>query len=204
MKNMKKVLVLALAALLLVAVSVAGTMAYLTAKTDPVTNTFKPSTLSVGITETVAKDIQIIPGVSVKKDPKVTYSTDVPAYLFVEVTEAIGPNLVFSKYVNYSVITGDGAWNVVKNEGVGSNKQKNVYYMEVGAGKNETGISVIQDANEVPDQVTFENVNLEDMDAIDNAACYPQLVFKAYIIQKEPFDSALAAWYELTSSSTGN
>lgn len=51
MKNMKKILVLALAALLLVAVSVAGTVAYLTAKTDPVTNTFKPSTLSVTLSE---------------------------------------------------------------------------------------------------------------------------------------------------------
>ena len=51
MKNMKKILVLALAALLLVAVSVAGTVAYLTATTDPVENTFTAESIEIVIRE---------------------------------------------------------------------------------------------------------------------------------------------------------
>lgn len=182
----KKILVMALAALLLVAVSVAGTIAYLTAQSDPVTNTFTPSTLSVYLNETqpTNKTAQMIPGATIDKDPKVTYSTDVPAYIFVEVTESIGADLDFDKYIGYSVITtGDNKWTELS---------PGVYYMEVAAGSNTTGISVIQDASEPPvaDKVTVKNVTLADMTALKNpddandTSKYPKLTFQAYIIQK--------------------
>lgn len=203
MKNMKKILVLALAALLLVAVSVAGTVAYLTASTTPVTNTFKPSTLSVTLTEqnptdTDNREIQMVPGASVAKDPKVSYTTDVPAYVFVKVTESIGGNLQFDKYIGYSVITGENKWTELGN---------GVYYMDVVAGaKND--ISIIQDKTAptpVADHVTVNNLTLADMNALKDlgATGYPKLTFEAYIIQKEPFNDASAAWTELTTPSSG-
>lgn len=185
MKNMKKILVLALAALLLVAVSVAGTVAYLTATTTPVTNTFKPSTLSVSIDETLPADktAQMIPGATIDKNPKVSYTTDVPAYVFVKVTESIGADLNFSDYIEYSVITtGDNAWKELSD---------GVYYMSVEKGSNPPdGISVIQDANKVTDKVTVKSdLKLADMTAIQNkdddtdTTKYPKLTFQAYIIQ---------------------
>lgn len=209
MKNMKKILVLALAALLLVAVSVAGTVAYLTATTTPVTNTFTPTTLSVDVKEdnlqATSKTIEMIPGTSVAKDPKVTYSTDIPAYVFVKVTESIGAGLTFSDYIGYSVITsGEKKWNALDSA-------PDVYYMEVTKGSNpEGGISVIQDSKGTADKVTIkESVDLTAMKKllnvngeIDDTKC-PKLTFEAFIIQKEPFGSAAAAWNELTTPSSG-
>lgn len=201
MKNVKKILVLALAALLLVAVSVAGTVAYLTATTAPVTNTFTPSTLSVAIEESKPsnKTAPMVPGAAIEKNPKVTYATDVPAYVFVKVTESIGTGLTFSDYIDYSVIT-DGKWTALSSA-------TGVYYMEVAAGSSpEGGISVIQDANKVADQVTVKSaLKVLDMTALKNAddatdtSKYPKLTFEAYIIQKEPFNSASTAWNELTT-----
>ena len=46
MKNMKRILLTVVAAMLLVVMSVAGTLAYLTVKTNPVTNTFKVGDVS--------------------------------------------------------------------------------------------------------------------------------------------------------------
>nr|MBR4281554.1 hypothetical protein [Clostridia bacterium] len=192
----KKILVLALAALLLVVVSVAGTVAYLTATSGPVTNTFTPTTLIVGLAETQPenKTAPMIPGTTIAKDPKVTYSTDVPAYVFVEVTEAIGEGLTFSNYIGYSVITGTDKWQQV----TGVN---NVYYMEVAAGNSpEGGISVIQDISTTPvaDQVTVKaDLELADMTKLDAETKYPTLTFNAYIIQKDPFATAADAWAEL-------
>lgn len=92
MQNMKKILVLALAALLLVAVSVAGTVAYLTAKTDPVTNTFTTAELGVVLSETKTSDDKweqpLLPGETYDKDPKVALTDgSVDAWVFVEIVE---------------------------------------------------------------------------------------------------------------------
>lgn len=202
MKNMKKILVLALAALLLVAVSVAGTVAYLTAKTDPVTNTFKPSTLSVTLSEETPasnnRNIQMVPGTSVTKDPKVSYTTDVPAYVFVKVTETIGGDLIFDTYIGYDVITtGDNKWTRLED---------GLYYMEVAAG-SQNNISIIQDkTTPTPkaDKVTIKNVTLTEMEALKKLeeTAYPKLTFEAFIIQKEPFGSAAAAWAEVPTTTT--
>lgn len=136
MKNMKKILVLALAALLLVAVSVAGTVAYLTAKTDPVTNTFTTAGIEISLTETWNADskddtdtendhwtAQMIPGVEYAKDPIVSVirpETDVDIYLFVKIEKTGNVD----SYIDYaSNLTG---WTELTN---GSG----VYYREVSA-----------------------------------------------------------------------
>ena len=51
MKNAKKIIALLLCAVLLVAGSVAGTLAYLTSKTDPVTNTFTAGNVAITLDE---------------------------------------------------------------------------------------------------------------------------------------------------------
>lgn len=191
MKNMKKILVMTLAALLLVAVSVAGTVAYLTTSSDEVTNIFEPTTVDVDVEETT-NEYKLIPGTSISKDPKVTYKTpDFASYVFVKVTESIKDGLEFDKYIGYDVITtGEKAWTALPDE-------DGVYYMEVPAGEDATGISVIQDKNGTPDMVTVnEELTLDDMTALGaNEADYPQLIFQSYIIQKDPFgDDVATAW----------
>lgn len=190
MKNMKKILVMTLAALLLVAVSVAGTVAYLTTSSEEVTNIFEPTTVDVGVEES-DNEYKLIPGTSISKDPKVTYKTpDFASYVFVKVTESIKDGLTFSDYIGYDVITtGDKKWTALPGE-------DGVYYMEVPAGEDTDGISVIQDMNGTPDMVTVkEDLTLEDMTALGtNQDDYPQLTFKSYIIQKDPFKSVEDAW----------
>lgn len=103
MKNMKKILVLALAALLLVAVSVAGTVAYLTAKTDPVTNTFATENIDIIIrehgkgengeqTEVEENTYRLLPGLEQDKDPFVRV-TKGSCYVFIEVVGSTEPKL---------------------------------------------------------------------------------------------------------------
>lgn len=74
MKARSKALLLTLCAVLLVAVSVLGTMAYLTSKTQVITNTFTVGNINIELTETKPGNQQakIIPGVDIVKDPKVT------------------------------------------------------------------------------------------------------------------------------------
>ena len=106
MKSYKKILVLAVAALLLVAVSVGGTLAWLTDKTDPVTNAFAPALVDISLTETwntASKEngeldswtAKMIPGATYKKDPKVTVETgSEKCYLFIEVVETDTGNAI--------------------------------------------------------------------------------------------------------------
>lgn len=209
MKNMKKILVLLVAAVLLVAVSVAGTVAYLTAQTGEITNTFTPATLSVNLNESkpANKIAQMVPGATIEKDPKVTYTTDVPAYVFVKVTEQIGSNLSFDAYIDYSVITGTGAWTALDGF-------DGVYYMAVEKdGCPEGGISIIQDASNPPvaDKVTVKNIGLAEMQALVNdsdandMSKYPKLSFQAYIIQQLGFeDNPAGAWAELNPQTSGD
>lgn len=93
MKNMKKILVLALAALLLVAVGVGGTLAWLTATSNEVQNTFTATSLGIELNETyptgkTAWSQPLLPGATYDKDPKVTLTAgSADAWVFVEIVE---------------------------------------------------------------------------------------------------------------------
>lgn len=84
MKTKSKALLLALCAVLLVAASVLGTMAYLTSQ-DEVKNTFTVGQVHLELHETgekereddsVGLDLHLIPGMPVDKDPTVTVQKD--------------------------------------------------------------------------------------------------------------------------------
>lgn len=122
MKNMKKILVLALAALLLVAVGVGGTLAWLTATSGPVTNTFTPAGIEIELKETQKPDgtivttgvtdwtAKLVPGATYSKNPTVKLvKADCDVYIFVTVTNGMS-------FVEYEVITGEGNWTQVPGE----------------------------------------------------------------------------------------
>ena len=94
----KKILALALAAVLLVAVSVAGTIAYLQDTTDEVINEFAPHGIDITLEETKDADgewnMDMIPGTEKSKNPTVTVNTPtttVPIWVFVKVDETNVP-----------------------------------------------------------------------------------------------------------------
>ena len=85
MKNMKKILLTMVAALLLVVMSVAGTLAYLTSESDQVNNTFTVGKVDITLDETdvdlygvkdgetrvLANEYKLIAGHTYTKDPQV-------------------------------------------------------------------------------------------------------------------------------------
>ena len=96
---MKKKLMTVLALVLVVAMSVAGTIAFLTDTTDPITNTFTVGKVDIDLTETFNTDTddngaadawqaQLIPGTTYAKDPVVTVTADSEdCWLFVKFEE---------------------------------------------------------------------------------------------------------------------
>ena len=199
LRNRRIALTVCLMLVVMVA-SIGGTVAWLTAQTAPVVNTFTygdinidlyehnydASTNSLGTTEVKnVEDYKIIPGVNLPKDPtvKVTKGSE-KCWLFVKV-EKTG-TFVEGK-VTYDIADG---WTQLTGEGITGT----VYYRQVGAdAANDQTFGVLKQttangktyAITVSDQLTKAEVNGQG-----NVT----LKFTAYAIQQEGFDTAEAAW----------
>lgn len=181
---MKKGLIIAAAMILAVCLGVGGTLAYLFVKTNTVTNTFTPSDITLELKET-ERTYQMIPGVEMPKDPKVTASGDIDFYVFVKVDKVNNPDT----YLDYSIITtGEKGWKVLET---GANYV--VYYQEVAANATFKDVSIL-----TGDKVTTKaGITKEQMNSIGNNK--PQLIFTAYAIQKAGFTPS-TAWTELNKA----
>lgn len=189
MKARSKALLLALCAVLLVAVSVLGTMAYLTSKTQVITNTFTVGDINIELTETKpeSKQAKIIPGVDIEKDPKVTVKKDSEAcWLFVEVKEE---GTFVANKVTYSIADG---WTALT--GVDG-----VYYREVGAVTFDTSFDILEN-NKVTVSETLTKADVNNITAENQ----PKLTFTAYAVQKEGIDTAADAWAKVNTTSGSN
>lgn len=179
----KKTLILLLALVLVIGVVVAGSVAWLTDKTAPVTNVFTDSDINITLTETTGETYKMVPGASIAKDPKVTVLKGSEAcWLFVEVTENLGSwdgsGKTFKEYLSYTVDS--TIWTPVAGH-------PGVYYRQVAASADNQEFSVLKD-NTIT--VSGANVTKEMMDAIDGldvaqgaTEVKPTLTFKAYAIQ---------------------
>lgn len=67
----KKTFIIALCLALVVAFAAGGAIAWLTATTGTVTNTFTVGNIDIDLTETTT-DYKMVPGNTIAKDPKVT------------------------------------------------------------------------------------------------------------------------------------
>lgn len=172
-----KVFLSLLALVLVVGCAVGGTIAWLTATTDPVVNTFTYGKINIALTETKPENKQatIIPGVNISKDPKVTVKADSEAcWLFVKVAEE---GTFVAKKVTYSVADG---W--AELPGVAG-----VYYREVNAVTADTDFYVLKD-----NMVTVsENLTKAEVNGITTQ---PTLTFTAYAVQKDGIGTAAEAW----------
>ena len=174
-----KLVVAMLAVTLLIGCAIGGTVAWLTANTTPVVNTFTYGDINIELTETkpASRQAKIIPGVEIEKDPKVTVKGGSEAcWLFVKVEEA--GTFVKGK-VTYSIADD---WT----QGDGTNIPANVYYRQVAAVTADTDYYVLKD-NKV---YVSDTLKKEDIQNITN----PTLTFTAYAVQKDGIDTAAAAW----------
>ena len=166
----KKGLAMVLALVLLAVCAVSGTLAWLTAKSDVVTNTFTTSDIKVKLEETTGEEHKMIPGYTISKDPKATVlAGSEECFLFVKLDKSAN----FDTYLEYVIADG---WT--KLDGV----TDTVYYRVVDGTTNQIGTaySVLKD-----DQVTvLGTVTKADMEALNaEGAAKPTLTITAYASQ---------------------
>lgn len=181
-----KMFVMMLALVLVFGCAVGGTIAWLTATSATVENTFTYGDINIELTETMPKDQQakIIPGVDIEKDPKVTVKAGSEAcWLFVKVEDS-GK---FADDVTYDIETG---WTKLTGvEGV-----DNVYYREVDAVTVDTHFYVLKD-NKVTVKDTLTKDDLQELKKNNNGTIpQPTLTFTAYAVQKDGMADAATAW----------
>jgi len=191
----KKIVAFVLVFALALALGIGGTLAWLTAESGTVTNTFTIGDInitlaetdeSVGIdtnTEDSNNEYHFVPGATLPKDPKVTVTAKSEAcWLFVKVTET-NNNItgLDGDIIEWSVDTSEG-WQPVSGA-------ENVWYVNVSAADAKAGkdYDVLTE-----DQVTVNSDVTKKMadDVIEKNK--PQLSFKAYAIQSENLKSGTA------------
>lgn len=208
MKKFKALLVVA-CALLLVAASVFGTMAYLTS-TDTVTNTFTVGKVNIKLDEAKANpdgslvanadrveanEYKLLPGHTYNKDPMVTVlSGSEPSYVKMTVTfskanelDAIfapnGANLthIFNGYNSANWIAKGNTKDAAANT-----RTYEFWYKEaVGASGNDVALDALFDSITVPGEITAEQLGtIEGM----------TITVNAYAIQADGFANADTAW----------
>ncbi len=176
---MKKKAFLSMAAVILVlCCAVGGTLAWLTDKTNSVTNTFTVGDINITLAETTS-DYKMVPGNTIAKDPKVTVKAGSEAcWLFVKVEKSSN----FGAFMTYEMADG---WTAL----TGSD---GVFYREVAAAATDAEFAVLKnDQVKVLDSVTKEMLTGQGFTA-------PTLTFTAYAVQKDNIATAAEAWAKVT------
>lgn len=119
MKKAKKILILALCALLLVGATIAGTVAYLTS-TDSVENTFTVGNVAITMVESVVDEYgaktsgttdtgntyKLIPGHEYTKDPTIKVSEgSEDCYIFVEIDNGLGADAALTMSADWAKVS---------------------------------------------------------------------------------------------------
>lgn len=198
---MRKKLITAIIALSLVLSCMVGiTVAWLFVETDEVTNVFTPSDITLKLDETKNK-FQMVPGVDIAKDPKVTVKADFDAYVFVKIVENgtvtvtennVSTTYTFDDFLSYALADG---WTVLEGtydtNDSNSGNETVVIYRTQAATTAEVTYSVL-----AGDKVTTNtSVTKQMMNAYTDGSI--KLTFTAYAIQQTGFADAEAAWEEL-------
>ena len=181
-KKFLKVLAVAACAVLLVVGSVAGTLAYLSDKTDPITNTFTVGDVNITLTEaySLAADTKLIPGKTYTKNPTVTVdSGSEQCYLFVEVNNGIAG--IEGETTISAQMTTNG-WKQLK---VNEVAVPNMYYYDGVANTEIKTTYPVFSSFKIAESVTGENM-------LQYASA--SITVTAYAVQAEGFGSAEAAW----------
>lgn len=193
---MKKKLTTVLAIVLVVALSVAGTYAYLTAQTDTVTNTFTAAGLASefsldesrahqqpdgSYTLDAADRVQentysVVPKVNLAKDPTVhvMLEKNVGAYVFLAVDNNLGDGL--------TATIDDTQWTALNKTYTANGAEWTIYYKQLAGSATpaQVDINVLANQQIVVGDTVAENCG--------------NIVFNAYLTQSAGFTSALDAW----------
>ena len=191
-----KSLALLLACVLLLGGVIGGTVAWLTANSDGVTNVFTESDIDVTLSETKPGNntAPMVPGWKIEKDPTVAVDADSEdCWLFVKITESTSPDL--DAYISYAIASG---WKTVQAEDengvtvIGRKVYKDDEVKAFGILGAGEYIDPMKDVNDDKDdfKITWDDnqvcvkpsVTEAMMDAITGKT-QPTLNFRAYAVQ---------------------
>lgn len=186
-------------ALVVIGRSVSGTVAWLVSKPESRVSTFTLGDINITLTESDfgSQPIKIIPGIDIKKDPKVTVMANSEAcWLFVKVEERNWPDFKEkngTRKVSYSVNDG---WIPLKNT-------SDVYFREVSAEDAQKGINYTVLAGDESCSSGVIKVSQEltkaEINSISSYGNQLSLTFTAYAVQRSGIDTAAAAWATVNS-----
>lgn len=186
----KKALVMLLSLVLVIGSAIGGTLAWLQASTNSVTNTFTVGDIALTLKESpynittntygnpaenVNNSYPLIPGNQYKKDPVVTVTANSEAcYLFVRVSQINNP----ATYLNYTLNLDN--WTPLADE-------DGVYYLEVAKSTaDQSWHLLVNDTITVNENIVKAGTNIQGNNYVEMPAStsQPQLVFTAYAVQK--------------------
>ena len=214
-KTLRKILPVLALVLVVAVASVGGTLAWLKASTAPVTNTFTVGDINIDLYETKYPDgtekekdgkvtrldsnewkAKLIPGKQWRKNPVVVVKAgSEPCWLFVKMTGTVTD--LSDDILHYELNLTNSGWQ--QGQGTGEGKDgipQNVYYKKVdlstdtlSADGSYTWHLLNQDSVLVRNTVTKNDIKgLTDSEYT--------MIFKAYAIQQDGFDTAAKAWEE--------
>ena len=173
----KKIICLFLCAVMLVTGSIAGTLAYLSARTETLTNTFTYGNVAIELHEPETGDQQeykfkIVPGTNIPKDPTITVSPDGEnCYLFAKLSKTAWDN-----GLSYDFVSG---WENVS--GAGSDTEQ-VIYQKVNRSHDSQTYKILANDEIIVDK---------EIKATENT---PTLAITAYAIQDDGNLTPEEAW----------
>ena len=200
MSNKKFIAILSvfvmLALTMVVGCAVDGSVAWLVSKSESSVSTFTLGDINIKLTETESEGqpIKIIPGIDIRRSPKVTVESGSEAcWLFVKAEGKNWPGFTDANgtaKVSYSVAGGADGWTALEGN-------PGVYYREVSAEDAQRGVAY--DVNCVV-TVSSELTKAE----INSTSDRPQLSFTAYAVQRDGIGNAADAWSKVNTASANS
>jgi hypothetical protein len=193
-----KLVIIGIALAILTFTVAEGTIAWLTSRTETVTNTFTYGDINITLTETDTFDddslntntYEMVPGNKITKDPLITVKADSEdCYLFIKLDKTAN----FDTFMTYELLSN---WQLLPNT-------ENIYYQEVTKDNDKQEFYVIK-GNEitVKEEVTKKMLNDLNQNGAEN---FPALTITAYAIQRdseiESISTAEKAWTLISEQS---
>lgn len=165
------------------ALGVGATCAMLFSRSNSVENTFTYGDIKLELTESTGRTYLISPGVTYKKDPRVTvFSDSEECYLFCKVNTTND----FDSYMEWAIADG---WTSL-------NGYSGIWWRKVESKPYDHVFPILKE-----DKVTVKDmVTKQQLAALDH---YPKLTFYAYAIQTHTIQDAVAAWQFITQEEEG-
>lgn len=166
----KKALLMVLAAALIVVASIGGTLAWLSDKTDAITNTFTAGKVDISLAETTGTDYVLVPGAEIAKNPKITVKANSEdSYVFVKVKNPLGQGITLD------IASAD--WQAVS--GISGLATGETVYKYVGSLANSSDI-IVKSTSDINLQV-FTKVTVPN--TLTNTMTGGDIVVTAYAVQ---------------------